>query len=95
MIGYIILSIGVRWGCRRHTHLPFERSRLLRLVVVLVVVAGTGHLVTGQFTLWLELLAKAGLIASGPLLLYVLGFWRPDEIQWFKGRIGLSRSKSE
>ncbi len=93
VVGYIILAIGVRWGCRRHTHLPFERGRLVRLVLVLIVVAGAGHMLTGELDLWMELLAKAGLILCAPLILLAVGFWKDEEMAWLKRRLGMGNSR--
>jgi O-antigen/teichoic acid export membrane protein len=91
LIGYMVLALGVRWGCRRYTQLPFERARVAWLVVILVLVGGLATLLDGLLPLWWELAAKGCLLACTPIFLHLVGFWREDELAWLKNRLGLSR----
>jgi len=90
-IGYVVLALGVRWGCRRYTHLPFERLRIAKLVLSLALVGAAGMLLNGLLPLWWELVAKSCLLATTPIVLYFLGFWRADELSWVGKRLGLSK----
>lgn len=87
VIGYLILALGVRWGCRRHTRLPFESTRLMQLTGVLVGTALLGHAFTGCESPMKEFLAKLALILTVPLSLHFLGFWQDDEVGWAKNKL--------
>ena len=47
-------------------------------------------MLTGELDLWMEILAKGGLIVSAPLMLLLAGFWTDEEIAWLKRRLGMS-----
>jgi O-antigen/teichoic acid export membrane protein len=84
VIGYMLLALGMRWGCRRLTRLPFERGRLARLFGVLIGVGMAGTLVDGTFGLWTELLIKLGVLAAGVVVLRLSGFWAAEELAWMR-----------
>jgi O-antigen/teichoic acid export membrane protein len=88
LIGYIVLALGVRWGCNRITKLPFEKARLLKLALVSVVVTASGVLVDGLFTTWHDLIVKLAILIAGVLVLSLARFWNDEEIRWMKRIFG-------
>ena len=93
LVGYLVLTLGVRWGCRRVTHLPFETGRLWRVAAVAFPVALGSWMLDGRLPLVAEVPVKLALLAATPLILHALGFWRPEEVAWLETRVrkGLRR----
>ena len=65
--------------------------RIAKLVLSLALVGAAGMLLNGLLPLWWELVAKSCLLATTPIVLYFLGFWRADELSWVGKRLGLSK----
>lgn len=93
LIGYVVLALGVRWGCNRITKLPFEKKRLLKLAAVSVVITAAGVLIDGLWQSWIELIVKLALLIVGVLVLYLTRFWNADERRWL-GKILRGRKRS-
>ena len=87
VIGYAVLALGMRWGCRTLTRLPFEVSRLVRLTVVMAVTTVIGVFLDGRFHIAAELGLKLALLLSMPVALHVVGFWREEELNWFRAKL--------
>ncbi|KIG17041.1 polysaccharide biosynthesis protein [Enhygromyxa salina] len=73
VVGYTILVVGVRWAARRCEMPDFEVGRLARIAGVLLAVVAAGMLVDGRLGVWLELLAKLGVLGVGALALWGMG----------------------
>lgn len=89
LLGYVILTLGVRWASRRVAKLPFEAGRLAKLTVVCAVVMACGVGLDFALTGWLELGAKFGLLLLGAGGLLGLGFFSLEELR----ALGLRRPR--
>jgi O-antigen/teichoic acid export membrane protein len=84
LIGYLILFVGVRWACRRHTRLPFEVGRLAKLFGVSGALIALGVGIQGTFSAGVELGFGLALLGGGFAMLFLLRFWAPEEIDWMR-----------
>ncbi len=90
LLGYVILTLGVRWASRRVARLPFEVARLAKLTVVCAVVMLLGAALDYALTGWLELGAKLALLLAGGGVLVALGFFSREELR----ALGLRQNKN-
>jgi O-antigen/teichoic acid export membrane protein len=89
LIGYVVLTLGVRWASRRVAKLPFEVGRLAKLGAVCAVVILCGGGLDVALSGWIELAAKLALIVAGGGVLVALGFFSLEEMRV----LGLRRGK--
>jgi len=73
LVGYLVLVVGMRWGCRRLTRLPFERKRLARIAGTLSVATVIGVALDDRLALGWEIAAKLATLGLAALVL-----WRLD-----------------
>lgn len=78
LVGYLVLALGMRWGCRRLTRLPFERGRVARIAIVLTLTTVVGVLLDQRLPLGWELVAKTAVLGLGALALWRLGAFSKD-----------------
>jgi len=87
LAGYAVLAFGVRFGCRRVTKLPIEWWRLWKLAVIAVPVVSTTFVIDGILHPGYELLAKLALLLAATGVLFISGFWQPEEIHAIKSKV--------
>jgi O-antigen/teichoic acid export membrane protein len=66
---------------------PYEYSRIGRLVLVGVALYGVGSLMAWS-SIWTALMGKICLLLCSPLLLYASGFFEPGEVARLRGAFG-------
>lgn len=89
LLGYVVLTLGVRWASRRVAKLPFEVGRLAKLTAVCAIAMLCGGGLDLALNGWTELGAKLVLLLAGGGVLVGLGFFSPDELR----ALGLHRPK--
>ncbi len=85
--GYSVLTGMGYYFANRHYPIPFEWGRMGRIVLAAVISFGISRAGWETLTLFEELLVKVFALALFPLLLYLFGFFRADEIKWLKGMV--------
>ncbi len=85
LVGYLLLTLGVRWGCRRVTKLPFDVPRLARFVSAAILAGVAAILVDGHLPVAAELVVKLALLVAPLAVLHLIGFWSPQELEWAGG----------
>jgi O-antigen/teichoic acid export membrane protein len=80
--GYSLMATLGYWLGNRHYPIPFEGSRLLKIVLASGAAFALSSLAPRD--LWSALAFKAVACAAFPLTLWVFGFFRDDEIRWLR-----------
>ena len=87
LVGYLVLVIGMRWGCRRITKLPFEHWRLAKIGVVMGIAVVAGVALDARLAIGWEVVAKLGVFGAAALALWLLGvFGKDNELEADDGR---------
>jgi len=83
VISYIVLVVITVIVNLRFWYIPYEYSRIAKLVFAWIVIYGSSLLVQSS-NIWLSVCLKLILLAAYPLLLYVLSFYEKRELATVK-----------
>jgi len=87
LLSYLVLTLGVWWGCRQVTRLPIEGRRLVILVGAMALALAGGLAVDGVWPWYGEWPAKLALILATPLVMHLAGFWTAGELMGVRSRL--------
>lgn len=69
---------------QRHYHIPYELSKVFKMIIIVAVFSISTVVINDLSLLW-RMLIKVSIVASFPIILYYLNFFEPVEIDRLKG----------
>ena len=93
LAGYATLAFVFGVGCKWVTKIPFDRKRLVQLLVPIGALAALSWAIDGVFPVFVEAPLKVAIVVAGWPALSASGFIGDEERAWVRGRLAAYRAK--